>query len=214
MSRKLRDLTGQRFGMLTAIKLDTERSGKVKYWLCDCDCGSVNHSAQMGHLTCSGRVRSCGCNSNPTGSKSHANIHGMAYSREYKTWQSMKERCYSKNAPNYELYGGRGITICDEWLNSFESFFADMGVRPKNCTIDRIDVNGNYCKNNCRWSDDVEQNNNRRNSHLVRHNGETKSVSQWSRDLGLERSYLSKWLNKDKGRTLADYLSKKGIACL
>ena len=88
--------------------------------------------------------------------------HGMSYSREYSSWHMMKERCLNKNLKQYKNYGGRGITICDEWISSFSAFYRDMGNRPKDTSIDRVDNNGNYCKENCKWSNSVEQNNNQR----------------------------------------------------
>lgn len=91
----------------------------------------------------------------------HGHCKNKQRSRTYRTWLAMRRRCNDPKHPRYLWYGGRGITVCNEWFNSFEKFFEDMGRRPKHCTIDRINVDGNYCKNNCRWSNSIQQANNR-----------------------------------------------------
>jgi len=91
-------------------------------------------------------------------------VHGMKGTPEYSVWQAMKRRCLNKRASNYKYYGERGITVCDRWRNSFLTFYKDMGERPEGMTIDRVDVNGNYTPDNCRWASWEQQNNNKRNS--------------------------------------------------
>ena len=145
---------GDRFGRLTAIVF-VERKSSVQYWMFECDCGkkkiaSVNN-VKMGN------TKSCGCLYNE---EKNAIKHGMEGTRTYKSWAMMKCRCLNKNYTQYKDYGGRGITICKEWL-IFENFYRDMGKRPEGMSIDRIDNNGNYCKSNCKWSTPKEQNNNR-----------------------------------------------------
>ena len=108
----------------------------------------------------------------------------MARTREWKTWVSMRSRCNNPNDEHYKHYGARGIEVCCEWKD-FEKFYQCMGKRPKGTTLDRIDVNGNYCEGNCRWSNQEVQCNNKRNNLLITFNGKLQSIPQWSRELGI-----------------------------
>jgi hypothetical protein len=139
-----------------------------------------------------------------TGENNPSYKHGFAkknkVAREYKIWAGIKTRCCNKNCKIFEHYGGRGITICDRWINSFENFIEDMGIAPTNKSeIDRMDVNGNYEKENCRWSSRKEQNNNTRTNKLIVFNGVYKTYAQWEEELGLrkriigQRKRQSKW---------------------
>lgn len=112
--------------------------------------------------------------------------HGMSNTTEYKTWERIKKRCYNKNVYNYCDYGGRGILMCDEWKNSFEVFYKDMGDRPEGTSIDRIDNDKGYSKENCRWATNEEQCNNRRSNINITYKGETQTLAQWCRELNLE----------------------------
>lgn len=114
----------------------------------------------------------------------------MCNTRIYKAWSSMRDRCLGKNTHNFKNYGGRGITICDQW-NNFENFYKDMsGSYFEGLTLDRIDVDGNYSKDNCRWITKQEQQNNRRNNTFVTFNGETNNLQRWSNKLGISYSTL------------------------
>ena len=156
----------QRFGRLRVIgENGRNKSGGVK-WKCICDCGKIcNPSSGALHQ---GATRSCGClhkesaARNGRNGKSSRTTHGMSYSPEYKSWAGAVQRCTNPNCTGYEFYGGRGITVCSQWLHSFEQFFKDMGVRPKGTSLDRIDVNGDYKPSNCKWATQKEQNYNTR----------------------------------------------------
>lgn len=122
--------------------------------------------------------------------------HGLSNTRLYQTYNNMKSRCYKTYAKEYENYGGKGITICDEWLNDFQKFYdwAMMNGYADNLSIDRIDNNKGYSPENCRWVDMSVQNNNTRRTRKIEYNGETHSVSEWSRIIGLSRNTIVKRL--------------------
>ena len=116
-------------------------------------------------------------------------VHGMSKTSTYKSWEAMIQRCSNASLKSYKNYGGRGISVCYEWTK-FEKFYADMGIKPNGCSIDRIDVNGNYDKLNCRWSTMKQQNRNRRNNRLIEFNGETMCVNEWAESLGINKRTL------------------------
>lgn len=156
------NLVGQKFGRLTVLK----EAGRNKYldvkWLSICVCG--NEKISLGYQLTSGNTKSCGClhleqariQGKILGLKT---THGMYGSREYRSWCALKQRCSNPKTENYKNYGGRGIRFCKRW-ETFENFYADMGKRPENTSIDRIDNDGNYEPGNCKWSTIIEQNNN------------------------------------------------------
>lgn len=181
-----RDLTGESFGRLTVISLDEHRDRRGnRWWLCQCECGSL-HLVRTSHLLSKG-VRSCGCLAKDITRKLSWK-HGLSATGEYRSWTSMMGRCRSPVNTEYFRYGGRGITVCERWLQ-FENFLADMGKKPTpSHSIDRIDSNGNYCKENCRWSTAQEQNNNRRDNVYLTFNGRSQTAGQWARELGISES--------------------------
>lgn len=154
------DLTGDRYGMLTVVGMDTKTTkGGERFWICRCDCGNTT-SVRTGSLR-SGNTKSCGCMERMK--------HGGSHSRLYGVWESMKRRCNNPNCDHYESYGGRGIKVCEEWNESFYAFqqwAESSGYDPDaphgECTLDRIDNNGNYGPSNCHWVDMKTQAGNRR----------------------------------------------------
>ena len=186
------DITGQKFNRLTPIKQVGKGKGGIK-WLCKCDCGNETILSQ--YLIKSGMVKSCGC---LLYENDHTKTHQLSKTKLYRVWQAIKRRCFNKNCKDYKDYGGRGVTICQEWLNDFMNFYnwAMISGYKEDLSIDRIDVNGNYCPENCRWVSMIVQQNNKRNSKFVTYNNQTHTISDWGRILGIKASILYQRLKK------------------
>lgn len=169
------DITGKKFGMLTAI--EKIPNTKRLLWRCICECGKETISRREWLL--SGGKKSCGCLSKK---------HGKTGTRLHNIWCTMKQRCYNPNSQKFYRYGARGITICNEWKNDFKSFYswAMANGYQDNLTIDRIDNDGNYDFSNCRWITSREQMSNYSKNHLVTYKGETKTIQQWSEVTGIK----------------------------
>lgn len=173
---KFNDMTGQRFGRLVVTaRADSDRNGNAR-WHCLCDCGE--RTVSLGFTLRNGAAKSCGCMSTQQ-LIARITKHGLHQSPEYTSWASMIQRCTNPRCRGYENYGGRGITVCDAWLHSFERFYADMGKRPTpDHSIDRIDRDGNYTPDNCRWATVKEQNNNTSQNRIVEIDGEMRTLAQ------------------------------------
>ena len=194
---KLIDLTGNIYGRLTVIRRCEKPSKRVK-WQCQCKCGSIK--SVEGTRLKSGKTKSCGCLANEMLIQ-RSKTHGMILSPEYATWARMKSRCLNEKTKNYKNYGGRGIRVCDRWLESFENFFEDMGYRPsEKHSIDRIDNNGNYEPSNCRWATRWQQDTNKR----IRKDAKTGVKGVW--DNG--RCFVAFWM-QDGVRMNKSFSKKK-----
>lgn len=194
MSKPL-DLTGQRFGRLVVIERSANsKSGKAK-WLCKCDCG--NDIVVFATNLVRGLTHSCGCFNREVLSERSC-THHLSESRLYETWSGMKKRCYNANSKSFPAYGGRGIGVCNEWKDDFRTFYdwAMSNGYADDLTIDRIDVNGNYSPENCRWVDKLTQANNCRTNHYLTFNGKTQSIAEWARELGVSDSLIRQRLLK------------------
>ena len=190
------DLSGRTYGRLTVLSFHGQTQHKNALWLCRCECG--NTAIVLGHeLVANGTrtgTRSCGCLKMERDQSSFADLnktHDMSGCAEYKIWCGMKTRCFNRASNSYHLYGGRGITICDRWLHSFEAFYADMGPRPSSAyAIERIDNDGPYSPDNCKWLLKAQQAANRRMNVILTHDGLSLTVAEWSRRLGVSYRQL------------------------
>lgn len=186
---------GNTFSRWTVIKEENRHirpsGGIVRMFKCKCECGKIKN-VELGNLR-SGISKSCGCIN-----KENVTTHGLTYSSEYKIWSGIIQRCTNYNFYKYRLYGGRGITVCDRW-NKFINFYNDMGKRPsKNHSIDRIDGEKGYCKDNCRWATYKQQNNNSRRNHYIKYNNKIYTLSELSKKTGIKYYTLKSRINNSK----------------
>lgn len=191
MNHNFKDITGMRFGQLYVVKYShTDKNGRAR-WLCKCDCG--NETYVIADKLLSGRTASCG-------HTRYGKKEGPHPARDnpelYVVWLQMKGRCYCKTRDNYKYYGGKGVKVCEEWMSFpvFCEWALANGYNPKanhgECTLDRIDPQKDYCPENCRFVSWDVQANNRTDNHKVSYHGETKTIAQWARQIGMDPSTL------------------------
>ena len=194
------NLVGMKFGRLTVMDRESPKSKKAKgLWVCKCECGNVI-KVNTSDLK-SGNTTSCGCKRKET-LRQLRTKHGESNTRLYNVWSDMKKRCYNTKNVDYKNYGGRGITVCDEWMD-FQNFYEwaiangyDETAPRGQCTIDRIDVDGCYEPENCRWVDRYIQMNNKRNNRILTYNGESHTLAEWCEIVNIPYNCLKSRLNK------------------
>lgn len=191
------DLTGQTFGYWTVLERATNDNKGQARWLCRCECGTLK--IVLGYSLRKGKSTNCGCVRLEKMKKS-STTHGKRQHPLYIIWLDIKRRCLNKNDNAYMYYGGRNITICNEWIDNFDNFYnwsIENGYK-KGLSIDRIDTNGNYEPSNCRWTNAKTQARNRRNNFNITYNGQTKCLSEWSEILCINRGTLKSRILRSK----------------
>lgn len=214
---RIKDISGQKFNRLTVVERAESRilpSGvKSGQWLCRCDCGRLT-VVNTSHLI-SGHTKSCGCYAKEkqieNGQKTK---HGLTYSEDgkvkriYRIWSHMKTRCFNSNDDHFKDYGGRGITMCDEWKDSFQAFYDYVSQLPhygeEGYSIDRINNDGNYEPGNVKWSTAYEQTNNRRNTIIVEFGSKNHTLAEWSKITGI--CYQTLFARYKAGKTSEEIL--------
>lgn len=201
------DFVGKRFTRLCVIEV-VIRKGKNIHCLCRCDCGNIKLISKSGLIR--GTPKCCGCLRFEI-SVAKLTTHGKSRTTEYRSWSHMKERCLNSKCHAYKHYGGRGISVCPEWVNDFSKFFLDMGKKPSDKhSIDRIDVNGNYCLENCRWATMAVQNKNRSNNTRHEYLGKIFVQEDLAKHLGTTSSNISHMLKiQNLEYTINYYLNKQ-----
>lgn len=182
----MNDLTGQQFGRLTVVRRDGSNKWRISLWLCRCVCG--NEKSIPGNDLKSDGTKSCGC-LRKEGRVKHGHSGINIITKTYKAWSSMRQRCINKNDKDYNNYGGRGIDICTEWVE-FSNFLKDMGECPELHSIDRINNNKGYYRENCRWATREQQARNRRNNHMLTFNRKTQCIVVWAEEYNIPPNIL------------------------
>lgn len=209
------DLTGQTFGRLTVVGYHggtRTPSGSITHrWACRCACGA--ESIAIGANLTRGHTRSCGC-MRPEATAARSVTHGATIGRgqtaTYRTWVAMIARCENPARWQFKHYGGRGITVCTRWRESFENFLADVGARPSGLSLDRIDNDRGYEPGNVRWATPREQTRNSRRAHVVEHDGERLPIVAWSDRTGIPARIIQQRLSR--GWSAARALSPNDLA--
>lgn len=210
----VRDLTGKKYGRLTVLRYAGRNKHNQPLWDCLCDCGKS--STVRGSNLTTGQTQSCGCLCKERGREAHTkhgHMVGRVGSRTHKSWNMMLQRCRNPKNPNYARYGAKGISVCDRW-SEFKNFLLDMGERPDGCSLDRIDNEGNYEKQNCRWATDSEQVLNRSVTIWVSYQGQTVPLADLIRSLGEDYStFFTLWHRRGRPEnvdTFVEYFLRRG----
>lgn len=211
MSSRRMDLVGQKFGRLRVIGYSGESRTRSMF-SCECDCGEI--CIVLGNRLKNGHTKSCGCYSRDIQSMVHK-IHGLSNGKDqlYSIWRTIKARCSNQNTWNYNRYGGRGISICDEWKDDPKNFieWCRKNGYKQGLSIDRKDNDGNYEPDNCKFSTPKEQARNRRNTVLHEFNGESKTIAEWAEVLGYSVNTLAtRYARGDTGDALFRSITRKG----
>lgn len=204
-------IVGKQFGRLIVLGFDHMGKYGESYWLCECTCPKHNRLiVSRGSLT-KHHTTSCGCYKSDLQRKLKT-THGDHKSRLHNIWGDMEQRCGNEKHTNYRLYGERGIDVCEEWSDNFETFrnWAVSNGYSDNLTLDRIDNDGNYCPDNCRWVDRYTQMNNTRKTRRITYNGETNSISEWARKFNVSYNLLYYRLIKNDMSLFEEYFKKGG----
>jgi len=190
-----KDITGQKFSRLSVLGFGGIDKSNHSMWICKCECGN-EITTSLSNLI-SGHTTSCGCVFRENAAK-RLRTHGLSNDRLYFAWCNMKNRCANPRTDSYEFYGQRGISVCKEWADSFDSFkeWAMSNGYDDKKTIDRVDVNGNYEPSNCRWVGLVEQANNKSNNVRLEYNGKCMTIAEWSRELGIDHRVIRQRLRR------------------
>lgn len=186
-------LSGRRFDRYLVTGDSPVIVKSKRKWECRCDCGRVR--IVLAYDLLRGASNSCGCKSREIASirmKKINTTHGMTFTSEFNTWCNVIQRCNNPNDTAYRRYGGRGIRVCDRWSGSFENFYADMGPKPSpEHSIDRINNDGNYDPENCRWATRKEQLSNKGNNRMIEFDGRKQTITEWGREFGLSMELIS-----------------------
>jgi hypothetical protein len=198
-------MLGKTYGRWTIIDTAARQRyacGRVAIaWLCKCECGTVRRVLDQSLRR--GASTSCGCYHREVTRRNakHGHAAGGLSSVEYTAWENMKARCFNPANSEFRNYGGRGITVCQRWAADFRNFLSDMGPRPDGQSLERLDVNGDYTPENCRWVPIADQLRNTRRNKRITHDGRTEVVAEWARELSLPERTLHGWIAK--GRSIA-----------
>ena len=209
--KKFKDISGNKINSWNVLKYSHKNKRNSAMYICQCECGEIK--IIEGTTLTNNRSNSCGCkkNYNIKHGMSNKNNKNEIERKLYRKWEAIKQRCYNSKNISYKNYGALGVKVCKDWLDDFYNFYKwsiksgyEVGL-----TIDRIDSNGDYEPDNCRFLTHSEQQNNKKHHHYVTYNGETKNVSQWEKHLGINKGVLR--VNLIKGVSMEDFLKKRGI---